>query len=123
MNQECAVVLIIAPSGRLRDGLQAIVKAVPRVGQIDIADDGLEALSIIAECPPSMILLDADLPDGQAQMVVAYLKAHPVDIRYIVLANNGYPRVSADMVLNKTMPIAALGEAIDNLLCEYEQQP
>ena len=114
-------VLIVAPPGRLRDSLQAMVRAVPQIADTMQADDGLAALQMLAERPLALVLLDADLPGEEAWTVWPQIKARWPQTRVIILANNDGQRqvagkCDADAVLTKGFTVTALRETVATLL-------
>jgi len=114
-------VLIVAPPSRLRDGLQAMVRAVPQVAYTVQADDGQAALRILAEHPLALVLLDADLPGEAAWTVLRQIKAQWPQTRCIVLVNNGQQSQianthGADAVLVKGFTGTTLTETLAKFL-------
>jgi DNA-binding NarL/FixJ family response regulator len=121
MKQRGRPVLIVAPPSRLRDALQAMIRAVPQVAYTVQADDGQAALRILAEHPLALVLLDADLPGDEAWTVLPQIKARWPQTRCIVLVNNDQQRQvanmhGADVVLVKGFTGAILTETVAKLL-------
>lgn len=121
MMQRNPSALIVAPPSRWREGLEAIVRAIPQIEGVDWADDGPSALRMIAEHPPGLVLLDADLPGDEARTVLRQVKAGWPQTRCIVLVNNGQQRQvvntdGADAVLVKGFLATKLAETIAKLL-------
>jgi DNA-binding NarL/FixJ family response regulator len=119
-------VLIVAPPGRLRDGLQAMVRAVPQIADTVQADDGPTALQMLTEHPLALVLLDADLPGEEAWTVLPQIKARWPQTRCIVLINNDQQRQianthCADAVLVKGFPGTTLLETVAKLLLQIGQ--
>ena len=121
ITQGTASALIVAPPGRLRDGLQTIVRAMPGIHAVDRADDGPSALRLITERPSALVFLDTDLVGNMAWTVLSQIKGRWPHTRCIVLVNNGRHRQlinrdGADAVLVKGFSTAALAETIAKLL-------
>ena len=121
MKPRSQPVLIVAPPGRLRDGLQAMLRAVPQIAGTVQADDGPAALQMLAEHPLALVLLDADLLGEEAWSLGQQIKARWAQTRVIILINdNGqWPvasRCDADAVLAKGFTVTALAETVANLL-------
>ena len=57
-------VLIVAKTGRLRDGLHALLATHPGVGLVSITDDFKSALEYLSERCPALVLL---VPDAYNQ--------------------------------------------------------
>jgi CheY-like chemotaxis protein len=53
--------LIVADSSQLRDSLLILLRSIPEIEDIYIADDGPSALTISPESEPSLVLLDHQL--------------------------------------------------------------
>jgi DNA-binding NarL/FixJ family response regulator len=114
-------VLIVAPPGRLRDGLQAMLRAVPQIAETMQADDGPVALQMLTEHPVALVLLAADLLGEEAWTLWPHIKARWPQTRVIILGNNDRPRqvagwCGADAVLAKGFTVAALTETVATLL-------
>jgi len=114
-------VLIVSPPGRLRDVLQAMVRAVPQIADTVQADDGPAALQMLAERPLALVLLDADLPDGEAWTLWPQIKARWPQTHVIILVNNNgqrqiVGRCDADALLTKGFTVTALTETVASLL-------
>lgn len=113
-------VLIIARPGRLRDGLQALVRTMPQVHTVMPADDEPGALQILAQLNPALILLDSDAADSFADLL-AQLHTAGAAAKTIVLTN-GEPQADralqagADAVLTKGFPLHALNRKVTDLL-------
>ena len=84
---ESTTVLIIASPGRLRDGLRVLLRASAAIAQIVQADDLPSGLQQIAQSPPDLVLLDADLPDGQTWEAVRQIRQQWPECGCVVLAH------------------------------------
>lgn len=73
----------------------AIIKTMARmlagIGEIQIACSGFDAMRIIRETPPSLVLLDAEMPGMSGFQVCELLKADPslADIPVIFVTSHG----------------------------------
>lgn len=54
-------VLIVAKAALLRDGLEALLSAIPSVGAVYVAEEAAYALSLAQTHRPQLILMDAEL--------------------------------------------------------------
>lgn len=68
------VAMIIAPPGRLRGGLRAVLQAVGRFAIVAEADDVAQAPRLLAEQTPALVVLDARSAGGQAGWALRQLK-------------------------------------------------
>ncbi|MBN1992443.1 MAG: response regulator transcription factor [Anaerolineae bacterium] len=80
--------LIVASPGRMRDGLRALLRNVPRIGAILQADDSSSSLEMIVKEQPALVLLDSKLADDDIQNVLQQIKIESPQTRCIVLADN-----------------------------------
>ncbi len=126
MGQTLTSALIVAKPGPLRDGLRALVTAMPQIGTIDIMDDVPSALKTALQHLPTLILLDSDLTDKDIWMTVRRTKAKWPQARSILLINDVHQQqeaeaAGADAVLLKGIPAARLVATIVRLLTKGEQ--
>ena len=108
-------VLIIEDNDVLRVMLFTILRHQPLA--VDTATTAAEALEKAATCDYALILIDADLPDGQAADFVARYEAdYPQATTFIVGVRGPesqplvHPRVGA--VINKPLEIDTLAELV-----------
>ena len=121
MKEHCASVLIIARSGPLRDGLQALLTAMPQVDAAEEASDLSSALRMAFERAPALMLLDSGLAGSQTWLAVRQVKAKWPRVRCIFLADNVQQQyeaeaAGADAVLLKGVSPAKLIATIVRLL-------
>jgi DNA-binding NarL/FixJ family response regulator len=113
--------LIVASPGRIRDSLRALLKNVPRIETILLADDSPSALRMIAECHPALVLLDSKLVHHDIQEVLAQVRAESPQTRCIVLADNTHQQwlakaANADSVLLAGFPAAMFLATVEGVL-------
>jgi two-component system response regulator NreC len=80
-------VFIIAPPGRLRDGLRVVLRANENIEIAGQADDGKAALEAVTASFPVLVLLDANLPDGEAWSILEHLKRRLPEMYCCVLVH------------------------------------
>ncbi len=120
MNEQS--VLIIAPPGPLRNGLQVLLSASPHLTRVILADgSGPAVLKMLAECSPTVIILDFRLPDSGA--LLEQMKASWPQARIAALTHNRGQRQLAEaagveVVLCLGLPAAQLWETIQQLAAE-----
>lgn len=117
--------LIVARPGRLRDALRALLNTLPRLQIVGQADDGPSALKMLSERQPTLVLLDSTLPDDEIKALLSQVKAHRLQPRCIVLAENPEQQqagknAGADEVLLKGYPVAKLLANLERLLVYSE---
>jgi len=82
--------LIIAPPGRWRDSLQVLLRACDGITLAGQADDGPAGLQMIADRPPTVVVVDAKLPDGEAWWLLQQLQRQWPQVHSLVLAHSAH---------------------------------
>lgn len=123
-----ASTLIISKKGPLRDGLVALLGAMPRLGVVDTADSLDEALSASEpERTPVLVVLDARSVGPEVWLAVRRAKARWRGGRCIVLADNvdlerEAEAAGADAVLINGFPPAKLDATLVRLLPQSDDE-
>lgn len=78
-------VLIADDHALVRAGIRALVEKIKDVVVVGEAGKGSEALELVAELKPDLILLDLTMPEGGGFEVLAHVKKQFPEIRVIVL--------------------------------------
>lgn len=86
MSNETAALIVAKPT-RFRDGLRALLRAMPQIEVVVQADNFSAALRIVAERAPAFILLDSSLLSDQVE-IIRQTKIHSPRTYCIVLADN-----------------------------------
>jgi len=122
--------LIIAPPGRIRDGLELLLSSYPHIHLLPPASDEILAWQDINEYNPELIILDYDLPDPgirngdqKTEIFIQHCKKAWPSLPCITLVDS--PRqirsvieAGADATLLKGFTIAQLLERIDYVLLQ-----
>jgi two-component system response regulator DegU len=121
MTKNQARALIVTQRGSLQNGLQALVMSIPQVDIIGQVEDGSQALAIIQEHHPDLVLLDTNLPNNEEWQVLEQMKTLRPETRCIVLADDVRQQqeattLKADVVLLKGFPPAKLAETIETII-------
>ncbi len=87
MKSNYVSVLIVSQPGPLRDGLRALLAVMSQVKIIGVASDAASALRLVQKRHPTLVLMDADLPDDEARNTLMAIKRDWPQVRCIVLAN------------------------------------
>jgi DNA-binding NarL/FixJ family response regulator len=124
MTKDCASALsalIVAKPGPLRDGLRALMIAMPQIGAVDEVNDFSSALKMVFEHRPTLVLLDVGLISGDTWMTIRQAKARWPKARCILLADDVQQHqeaeaAGADAVLLKGFPAARLVATMVRLL-------
>jgi DNA-binding NarL/FixJ family response regulator len=61
-EQRKARILVVAKQSRIRDGLRALLEALPEIEFVDLAGDAPMARQAAEISPPDLILWDAEIP-------------------------------------------------------------
>jgi DNA-binding NarL/FixJ family response regulator len=79
-------VLIVAKAALLRDGLEALLSAIPAVGAVHVAEEAGDALLLAHTHCPRLILMDAELlgPDLEGFLAETAAKQPPPDCILLV---------------------------------------
>ncbi len=125
MTTDCTAALIIAPPGRLREGLRVLVRAVNWITQIEQTDDGPAGLRMIADHSPALVLLDTLLPDDQAWETLQQIKLKWATVRCVVLAHTHAQEqqareAGADGVLPDGFPYKAFFDLMEAQKCRED---
>ena len=124
MTTDCALALIVAKPGPLRDGLQALLIAVPQVDAVEQICDLSSALEMSFERSPALVLLDSGLAGSGIRPAVRQAKARWPQARSIFLADSVQQQCEAEAVgvdavlLKGTLP-ERLVATIQGLLSQH----
>ncbi|MCP4542699.1 MAG: response regulator transcription factor [Chloroflexi bacterium] len=121
MMTEPILTLIVARPGPVRDGLRALLTAIPQVTNLQEIDDASSALRIVKEHCPALVLISVDLPSGEFWSLLAQIKAQHPQTRSILLVNDVQQQelaqtAGADGVLLQGAPASKLSATIKHLL-------
>jgi DNA-binding NarL/FixJ family response regulator len=87
-------VVLIDDSAAIRTSLGRLLGSIPGVEIAGSADDVVGALSLIASTRPDVVVLDANLLQGDRGIdVLRYVRRQRPEIRVIVLSNDGSSRL------------------------------
>jgi hypothetical protein len=121
MNQKVPA-FIMTRSGRIRDGLAALLRAVPQIGPIHYIKGDLTELKSISDQNQTLILLDASLITEEVWRYMEQAKKGngQIPCKWIVLADTVLQQrqaraAGADEVLLAGFPATQFFDTIDNL--------
>ncbi len=114
-------ILIAVRSGRMRDSLRAMLRAIPQVRVIGQVEDGPSALRMLIEHCPSLVLLASNLPGDAAWGVLKQTKNEQSQTRCLVLADTIHQQwkaeaAGADSVLLAGFPATKFFATMEELL-------
>jgi DNA-binding NarL/FixJ family response regulator len=115
--------LIIARSGRLRESLLVLLRAIPQIARIYRAEDVPAALSLSLRYDPVLVLCDYDLSQDGTSTMLRQIKTRWPQARCVALVKGERERVRAqaagvDVALIKGVLAARLLETIETLLSQ-----
>jgi DNA-binding NarL/FixJ family response regulator len=117
--------LIIAPPRRRRDSLRVLLRANDGIEHVEQADDARSGLQNVTTRQPGLVLLDADLGDGDARGVLQQLKTQWPQLPCLVLAHNLNQEhvawvAGADAVLQAGFATETFISTIEHLLADRD---
>ena len=120
MKTDASVLLVAKPS-RVRDGLRALLRTIPHLRIVGQAEDSPSARALVSEQRPALVLLGANLPNDEVQIVLAQTKAECPETRCIALVDSSQRQwlaeiAGADSVLLTGFPPAKFVSTIEELL-------
>lgn len=80
--------LVVDDSELIRSRLVSMLKALPGVREISSAGTLQQALYTVSHFLPSLVILDLNLPDGNAVKIIPMLRRMAPDMRIVVLTND-----------------------------------
>ena len=86
--RERVTVLIIAKPGQVRDGLRALLHAIPGVDVVDRPCDGMLNADLLAAYNPALILVDCRLVDTRTLDALRRLKTQNPGVCLLILVED-----------------------------------
>jgi DNA-binding NarL/FixJ family response regulator len=84
--QERITALIVDDQSRARKSLKALLSTWPRIGEIREARDGREAVQLVEELQPDVVLMDVRMPQIDGLEATGQIKAWWPQVKVIVLS-------------------------------------
>ncbi len=112
-------VLIVDDHPAVRQGIRTILQQAPDIEVVGEAADGAEAMALVAQLRPDVVLLDVEMPGPRAWEVEAWIRKQYPDIVGLVLSAHNRDAYLAEMMeagavgyLDKQLPAPQLVQAI-----------
>ncbi len=111
-------VVIADDQRRAAQGLEALLAAWPEVEVVGKAADGREAVQLVEECRPDVVLMDIRMPVMDGLQATQLIKSRLPQVRVVALTMDVTCRAAAleagaDAFLVKGCPVEDLRKAID----------
>ncbi len=112
--------LIVAKPGRVCDGLQALLTAIPEIGCVEQMDEASSVPRLITERRPDLVLLEFSLTAEELSTILKRIKAESPQTRCLVLADDAQEKrvaeaSGADEILIKGFSAQRLIETVRRL--------
>jgi DNA-binding NarL/FixJ family response regulator len=119
-----ALVLIVAKPGRIRNSLQALLQVMPRLKVAGITSHSYSTMPLLTQYNPALVLLDVDLPDNQAWILLKEIQLKRLQSRCLLFVNSieqqrAAKSAGANAALLKGFEVMELVTTIEKLLPQY----
>jgi len=118
-NTSVIRVLIVDDHPLVRQGVQAMLAQAPDIEVVGEAADSTEAMALVEQLRPDVVLLDVEMPGPRAWEVEAWIRQQYPDIVGLVLSAHNRDAYLAEMMdagvvgyLDKQLPAPQLVQAI-----------
>ena len=113
--------LIVARPGPVRDGLRALLTAIPRIASLREIDDAASALRAVEQHRPVLVLISVGSPGDEVWDLLPQIKAGYPRTRFILLVDDVQQQqlaqaAGAEGVFLKGAPASRLSATIKHLL-------
>jgi DNA-binding NarL/FixJ family response regulator len=116
-------VLLVDDHAMMREGLRSVLEAHSDIHIVGEAADGQEAIALVDELRPSLVVMDINMPRLNGIEATARIKARYAEIKVIGLSVNAGPnnkeamlRAGADMLLTKEAAVEELYRSIQEVM-------
>lgn len=114
MVAEPTRVLIVDDQPRARKSLKALLSTWPCVGEMHEASNGREAVQLVKEFQPEVVLMDVRMPEVDGLKATVQIKALWPQVKVILLSM--YPEYRGEALAAGADAFVGKGEAPDELL-------
>lgn len=122
-------VLLADDHAMMREGLRSVLEAHKDVVVVGEAADGEEAIAMVLQLQPAVVVMDINMPKVNGIDATAYIKSRHPTAKVIGLSVNSGPenqaamlQAGADMLLTKEMAVEELHRAIQRVLPHAESR-
>ena len=82
------LVLIVAKPGRIRNSLEALLQIMPRLKVAGVTCHSFSAMQMLAQYNPTLLLLDVDLSDNHAWVLLKQIQLKQLQTRCLLFVNS-----------------------------------
>jgi DNA-binding NarL/FixJ family response regulator len=114
-------VVICDDQAIVTEGLQVILDNTPGIDVVGIAHDGAQAIELVSETQPNLVLMDLKMPGMNGIHATRYIRDHFLEVKVLILTTYDADewvfdaiRSGASGYLLKNTPPAALVTAIND---------
>jgi NarL family two-component system response regulator LiaR len=107
-------ILIVDDQPRARKSLRALLSTWSQVGKMDEANNGREAVELVREGQPDVVLMDVRMPEIDGLKATVQIKALWPQVRVVVLSM--YAEYQGEALAAGADAFVGKGEAPDRLL-------
>jgi DNA-binding NarL/FixJ family response regulator len=118
-------IIIADDSTLLRDRIKIILKSININSELYEAKNGLEALLLIKEVKPDLVILDIRMPEMNGIDVLKKIREMKLQVKVCILTNYSYPQyklkcfeAGADYFLSKNEDFEDIKDVITGILNE-----
>jgi DNA-binding NarL/FixJ family response regulator len=109
-------VVVADDSTIIREGIRRLLRKAPDIEVIGEASDGFEALSLVKEHRPDVLILDVEMPRLNGLEVAYQLREDGVNIRILVLSAYDDLQYIRQMLLNGAAGYLVKDEAPEQIV-------
>lgn len=91
MSEEQIRVLVVDDHAVVREGIRGVLASTPGFEVVGEASDGAEALTLVEEHHPDVVVLDLTMPGMSGLEATAKLKGQSPDVRVLILSMHDHP--------------------------------
>jgi DNA-binding NarL/FixJ family response regulator len=119
------IALIVSNSHPIQDGLRALLSVLHQVKEINVAQNGPEAIALASRQQPALVLFDSELPEEDIWKTVRHLRVvcpNAVIVAMIDRLNQKEPALaaSANSVQMKGFSAADLFLTLEDLIARHQ---
>lgn len=78
-------VMLVDDHAILREGLRALLRPVPDIRVVGEAENGVDAVTAVAECAPDVVVMDLDMPGGDGASATRAIAQLPKPPKVLIL--------------------------------------